>query len=114
MHFNASSCQRLGSKLLAISDMKAIPVTEIAEILSSIEKKDSNALLAAPPTKRIKVEQMEMEVRIEESQAVWVTFSSTRIQLCTEDKLVIEDRCELSNKHINLICTSKSKSTIPL
>ena len=90
-------------KLLAISDTKVVLVTVKVEISSPVEKEDSDVLqeTVGPATKRVKVEQKEMEARIEESQVVWATFSSTRIQLHTEDKLMIEDSCKLSDKHIN-------------
>ena len=78
-------------KLLAISDTKVTPVTVKVDTSLPIEKKDGDVLLETPTAKRIKVEQKEMEARIEESQVVWATFSNTRIQLHTEDKLIIED-----------------------
>lgn len=88
-------------KLLAISDTKVIPVTVKVETSSPVAKKDGNVLHEIPTAKRIKVEQKEIEVRIEEDQVVWATFSSTRIQLHTEDKLMIKGGCKLSDKHIN-------------
>ena len=89
------------SKLLAITDMKAMPVTETVETSSQVEKKDSNVPPTVPAAKRVKVEQIEMEVRIEESQVVWATLSNTRILLRAKDKLMIKEGCKLSDKHIN-------------
>lgn len=66
-------------------------------------KEDSEVLPETLAAKRVKVEEMEMEARVEENQVVWGTFSNTRIQLHTEDKLIIEDGCKLSDKHINLL-----------
>ena len=88
-------------KLLTISDTKVTLVTVKVDTSLPIEKKDGDVLLETPTAKRIKVEQKEMEARIEESQVVWATFSNTRIQLHTEDKLMIEDGCKQTDKHIN-------------
>ena len=88
-------------KLLAISKTKAIPVKVKVETSSPVEKEDGDVLPETPTAKRIKVEQKEAEVRIEESQVVWATLPNTRIQLHTKDKLMIEGGCKLSDKRIN-------------
>ena len=88
-------------KLLAISKTKVIPVKVKVETSSPVEKEDGDVLPETPTAKRIKVEQKEAEVRIEESQVVWATLPNTRIQLHTKDKLMIEGGCKLSDKHIN-------------
>ena len=53
------------------------------------------------PCVLIKVEQTEMEVKIEKSQVVWTAFPGTSMQLRTADKSLIQDSCKLSDKHIN-------------
>jgi len=58
-----------------------------------VEEVSSSA--AIPQAKRIKVEELEDE------QIVWAVFSGTRIQLYSEDKLMIEEQRRLNDRHIN-------------
>ena len=66
-------------------------LTEAKQI--KVEEISSSA--AIPEVKRIKVEELEDE------QIVWAIFSGTRMQLYSEDKLIIEEQRRLNDRHIN-------------
>ena len=85
------------SKLLAISSEKDTADVQNStitadEILTAPGEQDT---ITEPAAKKIKIEQLE------ENQVVWATSSGTRIQLHSEDKVMIEENSKLNDKHIN-------------
>ena len=88
-------------KLLALSNESVKSTGE--QNCKNPEKKQVPISLSAtlePNPKRIKLEQTDKDLN---QRLVWVMFPSTRIQLFSEDKLVIEGQCQLNDRHINFV-----------
>ena len=87
-------------KLLAISNKNIKPTGEQNHKNPENKQVPISSATPEPNPKRIKLEQTDEDLS---QRLVWVMFPGTRIQLFSEDKLVIEGQCQLNDRHINFV-----------